>query len=255
VRVGDFGVDVVGRDTELREAETGHVLARPGAVYEVRLRNFGPLRCVVAVEIDGKAVSGNGLVLQPYSVCTLERPVDPNEHGRFTVVAEGDERVFGADGGRDNPDLGLIAASFRRELPRPNREHWSPPEDFAARMPTIPPMPSRIQPMRPSNPRPPEGENRLRSEGMPSQSRAVPMSRPPHASEPIPDYLESIERAAGTGLTGYSTQEFLPVTVGALESEATTLRLRLVIASEEDICAPRPLPSTQDAPARPAARP
>jgi hypothetical protein len=260
VRAGDFGVEVIGRDTDLREADSGHVLARPGAVYEVRLRNFGPLRCVVALDIDGKCVSGNGLVLQPYGVCTLERPVDASEHGRFTVVAEGDERVFGPDGGRDNPNLGLIEASFRRELPQSNRDHWFAPDDFAPRPMPAPPSPappSRIQPVRPTSPRPPEWENRVRINGMRSAgaSRSAPVSHPPHAAVPMPDYLGSIQSAAGTGLTGHSSQEFFAVSVGPLEMEATTLRLRLVIASEEDICAPRPLPSQQDAPARPAARP
>jgi hypothetical protein len=98
------------------------VIARPGAVYALRLRNHGPLRCVSNIRIDGKTVTSGGLVLDPYSVLTLERPVDETETGRFTVVAEGDERVFGPDGGRDNPDLGSIEAAFRRELPRDVRD-------------------------------------------------------------------------------------------------------------------------------------
>ena len=40
-----------------------------------------------------------------------------------------------------------------------------------------------------------------------------------------------------------------------LESEATVIRLRLVIGSEEAISAPRPLPESDEAPVRPAARP
>jgi len=64
-----------------------------------------------------------------------------------------------------------------------------------------------------------------------------------------------IERAAGTGLTGHSSQRFIPVSVGPLETEATVIRLRIVIGSDEAFAAPRPLPETQEAPARPAARP
>src|SRR5262245_8693990 len=57
MRVGDFGVEVLAvQGDDLRELDTGHVLARPGAVYALRLRNFGPLRCVANVEIDGKTV-------------------------------------------------------------------------------------------------------------------------------------------------------------------------------------------------------
>ena len=66
---------------------------------------------------------------------------------------------------------------------------------------------------------------------------------------------DTVERAAGTGLTGSSDQEFVQVSVGALEAEATVIRLRLVIGTEEALATPRPLPETDDAPARPAPRP
>src|SRR5690349_16244563 len=120
MRSGDFGVELVavGPGT-MRETERGHVLARPGQVYAVRLRNFGPLRCVARVSLDGRDVTEHGIVLAPYGTATLERPIHDGERGRFTVVAEGDERVFGEDGGRDNEDLGLVEARFRRELPAP----------------------------------------------------------------------------------------------------------------------------------------
>jgi hypothetical protein len=45
------------------------------------------------------------------------------------------------------------------------------------------------------------------------------------------------------------------VSVGALEAEATVIRLRLVIGSEEALAAPRPLPTNDAVPARPAPRP
>jgi hypothetical protein len=79
----------------------------------------------------------------------------------------------------------------------------------------------------------------------------APLSEPP---ELVPS---DVERAAGTGLTGSSSQEFVPVHVGQLESEATVIRLRLVIATEEALDAPRALPDSESerAPARPAARP
>ena len=66
---------------------------------------------------------------------------------------------------------------------------------------------------------------------------------------------EAVERAAGTGLTGRLAQEFVPVSVGALEPEATVIWLRLVIGAEESLAAPRPLPKSNDVPARPAPRP
>src|SRR6476660_2215507 len=118
MRCGDFAVEVVpSGHSSVRELESGHVLARPGTVYRLRLRNLGPLYCVADIAIDGRSVTGGGLVLRPWSTMDLERPVDDDEDGRFTVAAEGDETAFGPDGGRDNDALGLIDARFRRELP------------------------------------------------------------------------------------------------------------------------------------------
>src|SRR5436190_10265307 len=118
MRVGDFGVEIVPvHGGDVRELESGHVLARPGVVYAIRLRNYGPLRAVAEVRIDGKVVTAAGVVLNPWSVAELQRPLSDGEDGRFTVVAEGDERVFGPDGGRENGELGLIEVRFRRELP------------------------------------------------------------------------------------------------------------------------------------------
>jgi len=255
VRVGDFGVEVLAvRGDDVRELDTGHVLARPGAVYSVRLRNFGPLRCVAKVEIDGKAVTAGGLVLDAYGICTLERPVDQSETGRFTVVQEGDERVFGPDGGRDNPDLGLIEASFRRELPG-SRERSGPrplPDAPSLPFPSIAPSPGR--PMAPPEWAPPGWQS---SAPRPDISAIAPgaTARPSKPSKHHPSDL--IERAAGTGLTGHSTQEFVPAFVGALEAEATVLRLRLVIGTDEAFSEPRPLAgeASESAPVRPAARP
>jgi hypothetical protein len=70
-----------------------------------------------------------------------------------------------------------------------------------------------------------------------------------------PQLDEEFERAAGTGLTGHSTQQFRPTTLGALEAEGTMIQLRLVIASEEAI---RSAPAHREdhaAPVRPLARP
>jgi len=253
MRVGDFGVEVLPvHGDDVRELDTGHVLARPGAVYALRLRNFGPLRCVANIEIDGKAITAGGLVLNAYSAVTLERPVDESEKGRFTVVAEGNERVFGPDGGRDNEDLGLIEARFRRELPDSTRPHNVRPLPETTRLP----FPSITPPSRPMAPSEwsPFGRRSAGSEPphtdvsaiARSYTRGMPAAAPPS---------ELVERAAGTGLTGHSNQQFEPVFVGTLEHEATVLQLRLVIGTDEAFSEPRPLRQTDNAPARPAARP
>ena len=275
MRVGDFSVEVIGTGSGVtRETGSGHVLARPGQVYTLRLRNHGPLRAVAEISIDGHSVTGKGLVIDAMSSIDLERPIHATERGRFTVIAEGDERVFGPDGGRDNPNLGLIEARFRRELP--NRERYelgAPSIPRPIVTPTSPPAPESPPgwPRRPFAP--PEWTSRSRDEGVPLRSMptspkrnwiqalmapAITTDEPVvPRSEPPAQVPNDVERAAGTGLTGSSSQEFVPVHVGQLESEATVIRLRLVIATEEALEAPRPLPDSESerAPARPAARP
>ena len=94
MRIGDFAVEVVprGKGIGVREVGSGHVLARPGQVYALRIRNHGPLRCVADVKIDGRIVTAGGLVIDAWSTEELERPISPDEDGRFTVVPEGDEQ-------------------------------------------------------------------------------------------------------------------------------------------------------------------
>ena len=277
MRVGDFSVEVIAADGGTREIDSGHVLARPGQVYKLRLRNHGPLRAVADTSIDGHTISGGGLVIDAWKTVDLERPIHETERGRFTVIAEGNEQVFGPDGGRDNANLGLIEARFRRELPRhqprdvpPRPTPYELPRPIVVTMPSPSPRPdTEPQPRR----TPPTwlGRNRVfggQSEdggsNWPEINALFAASAPvlPFAiPEQSPSSIEStfdgdaIDRAAGTGLTGQSSQEFTPVHVGQLESEATVVRLRLVIGTEGALAAPRPLPERDDVPARPAPRP
>jgi hypothetical protein len=265
MRIGDFAVEVVAHEGgRVRELDTGHVLARPGQVYRLRLRNLGPLRCVVDVRLDGHAVTAGGLVLDAYGTTELERPVDATETGRFTVFAEGNEAVFGPDGGRDDPSLGLIEASFRRELPRQDRTFDGHPEVPAVIMPPARPLPGAPHqpPSRwPAPSRIPEWEPPMNAAGYPFTAMASYSEtlRPaePTVREPRRDGGADIERAAGTGLTGHSDQRFVPVRLGPLEREATVIQLRLAIGTEEALADEpgRPLVSRDPAPARPAARP
>lgn len=264
MRTGDFTVEVVprGKGVGVREVESGHVLARPGQVYALRLRNRGPLRCVADVRIDGRNVTAGGLVIDAGCTEELERPITPDEDGCFTVVAEGDEGVFGADGGRENDELGLIEVRFRRELPGGERPRPLPPAS-ADLLDRTPERPLGSSPASPG----PEIAVRmsLGASGAPNADRFAgrfeeyaswlfrEMQPTPFLDERQSD--EDLERAAGTGLTGHSTQRFRPTTLGPLEAEATLIQLRLVIASEEAI---RSAPVRRDehaAPARPLARP
>jgi hypothetical protein len=266
MRNGDFAVEVVprGRGVGVRELDSGHVLARPGQVYALRLRNHGPLRCVADVCIDGRTVTAGGLVIEAGCTEELERPITPDEDGCFTVVAEGDERAFGPDGGRDNEDLGLIEVRFRRELPGGDRPRPLPESraGLLARELNRPPAkgPTRLTPdvaIRMGLPS--DGgagaPNGHRFGGRLDQFSSALFAETAPAPYVEPPQLDDIERAAGTGLTGHSTQRFRPTQLGPLETEATVLTLRLVIATEESI---RTAPARRDekaAPVRPLARP
>ena len=252
MRVGDFGVEVVPRGDRglVREVDSGHVLARPGQVYALRLRNFGPLRCVADVSIDGHVVTAGGLVLEPWTSEELERPISPDEHGCFTVVAEGDERVFGPDGGRDNGDLGLIEVRFRRELPGSHDRPRPLPPSLFETLDRTPGMPPRfVEPPPSISPRvgPPPRVGRI-------DAIARPWTMPVEPPSSEFDF-EDVERAAGTGLTGRSAQRFRATEIGPLETEATVIRLRIVIGSEESMMQARPLGEAPGSPTRPAARP
>ena len=262
MRSGDFAVEVVPRSkgVGVRELKSGHVLARSGQVYALRLRNFGPLRCVADIRIDGRLVTAGGLVIDAWCTEELERPITPNEDGCFTVVAEGDERVFGADGGRDNEQLGLIEVRFRRELPGgPERPRPLPPtlaETFGRSFGS--PTPARLS-------RPDLDAPVIKALGTPDAAgpdrfggRLAGIMRQFPADESITGYglpPDDAERAAGTGLTGHSAQRFTATKLGPLESEATVITLRLVIATEEAIRSAPPLTEERTPPERPAARP
>jgi hypothetical protein len=249
MRNGDFGVEVVAaKGGRVRETSSGHVLARPGQVYRLRLRNFGPLRCVTNVKLDGRAITAGGLVLEPYSSTDLERPVDGPDDGCFTVIAEGDEKVFGPDGGRDNLALGLIDARFRRELPHTALRDGPPIIGLPRSMPPARPLPDFPSP-------PSRFPEPIEFSGLMSRSYSEPpsinyVSPPPILREP------TVERAAGTGLTGHSDQRFTTIHLGPLEPDATVIELRLVIGTEASIAEDdaRPLAESH-APSRPAARP
>lgn len=266
MRNGDFAVEVVarGKGVGVRETASGHVLARPGQVYALRIRNFGPLRCVAEVSIDGNNVTAGGLVIEPWCTEELERPITADEDGRFTVVAEGDERVFGPDGGRENADLGLIEVRFRRELPGgPERARPLPPTlmDTLDRGPMLPAPPSRLRPevfptwnVSASSAMPNGNGGRVaQSFGIPSSPSRSPAL--PSRADLEADTIDDAERAAGTGLTGHSEQRFTPTQLGPLESDATLIQLRLVIASAEAILATPSRADERASPARPAARP
>jgi hypothetical protein len=126
MRSGNISVVIVALDGgHVVEQADGTVLARPGQVYGVRLTNHRSERAVVHIAIDGSDMTEGGLVLSGNATSTLERPVKAGENGRFTVFSEGNERVFGPDGGRSNPDLGLILvrAQWEKKPDPPTKVH------------------------------------------------------------------------------------------------------------------------------------
>jgi hypothetical protein len=254
MRVGDVSVRLVPvGGGEMIEGEDGRVLARPRQVYAIHLTNHSERRAVAKVSLDGLPVTEGGLVLSPGEARTLERPVTDGEHGRFTVFPEGTEEVFGDDGGRGNPDLGLVDVEFRRELERPPvlqgiaAEPPAPGPGFD--FPPLPPPPPGTPPGAPARP------SSVPQIWSSASAPAAPMQAP--APAPAAILRESdVGSAAGTGLTGRSEQSFRTVPVGALEETATRVALRIVIGAPEAFGRARPLPGAErPVPPRPAPRP
>ena len=205
------------------------------------------------MSIDGHSVTRNGLVIRPWSSVDLERPIHETERGRFTVIAEGNEQVFGPDGGRDNANLGLIEARFRRELPQHDGRRADVSPDYSRGMPR-PIVTRSVFTKEPSRRSVPPAISALMA---PTQPVPAEPSYDDADTFGSPAFGDQIERAAGTGLTGSSGQEFVPTHVGPLETEATVIQLRIVIGTADVFSAPRPLPedAAHTAPSRPAARP
>lgn len=264
MRVGDVSVRLVPVGAgEMIEGEDGRVLARPRQVYAVRLENHSDRRAVARVSLDGLPVTDGGLVLSPGEAMTLERPTTEGEHGRFTVFAEGREEVFGDDGGRGNPDLGLVEVEYRRELasppppvyvPRaappamPGREFDFPPAPLPSPPPATPARPSTVPQIWSSAQAP------AMTSATPLAPTAMPSSAPPLPPAAIRE--SDVDSAAGTGLTGRSEQSFRTVAVGPLEETATRVALRIVIGRPEAFGRARPLPGAErPVPPRPTPRP
>ncbi|MEW5928657.1 MAG: hypothetical protein AB1941_14410 [Gemmatimonadota bacterium] len=252
MRVGDVSVRLVPvGGGEMLEGEDGRVLARPRQVYAIRLENHSDRRAVAKVSLDGLPVTEGGLVLSPGEAMTLERPTTEGEHGRFTVFAEGTEEVFGDDGGRGNPDLGLVEVEYRCELAPPPPPVYVPraaPPSLPGREFDFPPAPLPSPP--PASPARPSTVPQIWSS---AQAPAVPSSAP---APPAAIRESDVDSAAGTGLTGRSEQSFRTVAVGPLEETATRVALRIVIGRPEAFGRARPLPGAErPVPPRPAPRP
>ncbi len=257
MRVGDVSVRLVPvGGGEMIEGEDGRVLARPRQVYAVHLANHSDRRAVAKVSVDGLPMTEGGLVLAPGAATTLERPVKDGEHGRFTVFPEGTEEVFGDDGGRGNPDLGLVEVEYRRELEPPPVPVAIPQMPAAPRVREFdfPPAPAP-RPAPGAPPAAPSPAPRVPQIWSSAGAPAPPVQAPPAPGAAIRE--SDVDSAAGTGLTGRSEQHFRTVPVGALEETATRVALRIVIGRPEAFGRPRPLPggAERPVPPRPAPRP
>jgi hypothetical protein len=236
MRLNDLTVRLISPQGRMSEQDDGRVFARPGMTYRIRLRNHDPNhRMVLGIDIDGRRVTESGLVLDPGAMIELERPL--YDSGLFTVFAEGNEEVFGEDGGRGNPDLGLIEVTARKEV-----RGWRPPPPSRDVYTSFMPLSASAR-----EPFPLEGDDSFFDAAEPDSGQLV-------LNESISHVRET---AAGTGLTGQSSQRFVDVEVGPLEEHATVIRLRLVIAPVTGADRPRPLSGSAETPVppRPIARP
>lgn len=245
----------------------GHVPLAAGTVYQIALTNRASRRGVAHVSLDGASVTEGGLVLEPYQRVVLQRCVATHETGRFTVRPEGDTAAFGASGGRDNPDLGLIHVRLDVERPRPRPviPTWPVPQPPVWPVPT--PAPWLQGPIwiggsndavfgalqdsaAPRNYRSMNVSSRMMktaaptAESSPTLNAAISAS---HLAEAAP--AADAYTAAGTALTGHSDQRFHSVTMGPCDEGVGELCLRLVVGPPLRASV-RPLPRVA-VPARP----
>lgn len=225
---------------QVRELKDGTILALPGQVFSLRIQNHSSRRAVAHVSLDGSRVTDGGLVLEAArdflgrDVILLERCVNDSDAGRFTAFAEGDTGVFGAAGGRDNPDLGLISVELRRAAHAP---------------PVIVPATYYLQ-HKPDHRYLDNGQR----PGILRRSWVNDGVSFHHSTAAFAQQEPTPVGAMGTGLTGHSDQTFVTVSDFPLEDSSTVVNLRLVEGTPEQIAEARPLPKNvrgNPAPARP----
>lgn len=280
---GWLELSLVGPDGPLTETPSGHVLGTPGLVYRLRLRNLHAHQsglCTVA--LDGNTVTEDGLVLRPNQTVLLERPLTAGEVGCFTIFGEGHTGVFGEDGGRENPDLGLVRATLQLEAPRPVGP-WilgSRPEPVypLPYYPSHPPASPWVGPLRGPWLQPGVLFNSNAVNSTPVREMSFCALRSSAAEDtfsdsavmrsstmPEPGVANNVAsraarpprqcQAAGTGLTGRSAQVFHPAALGPLATHVDVLELRIVLGGTmPDLTTPRPLPKRRAQPKRPEPR-
>lgn len=256
MRTGFLEVQLVPESGRMSETPTGHVVALVNQVYKIKLTNHNSRRALVQVKIDGRLVTEHGLVINGFQTVFLERPIHTVERGRFTVFAEGQTEVFGEDGGRDNKDLGVIEVTHQLEQETP-KVTFTPYPIYRPFAPYNPWYPWYNGPYNPNGVILDNNDNRnigavYASNSVLRSAKCSFTSDQNRVCETAADI--SASTAAGTGLTGKSDQNFIPVHMGALESAITTIILRLILEAPVDWAKPRPLPGAVVAPVRPPAR-
>lgn len=265
----------------LPEAAGGYVIAAPGSCYALVLTNHAPQRALVTITIDGRRMTGRGIVVPALSSVQVEGPVDLGAVGRFIALREGHE-ALGEDGGRDRDALGLIEVRYQKERPYVAPALTIAP--FVGQPITTDTIP--FQPYRRTIPSPwapiqqhfwtytskifgnqggqgsavPVGETVTN----PSTSHVTLRSSTVGARQPdgalrgvalnamqatlsgtsvsaVPDRATAV----GTGMAGDEVQHWDSVSLGALELEETIIRLRLIHTAAAVPAAPRirPLPT------------
>ena len=197
------------RVTNGKEVENGYVEMAHGAQYEIVMRNAHSVICDAEVSIDGKPV-GTFRIPAMGSI-TLERK--PDDRGKFTFFKEGTSEAFQAQIESGNPNNGLVQVVFTPErkteyvtyVGRTWNDHWN--KDFYGNN---------------------SGYPYYETNNTCFCAMASPSSR----------------SAGGTGLTGYSNQNFHSVeSLDYDYSGRTVITLRLIAVEKTGI---RPLSGTSN---------
>jgi hypothetical protein len=115
---GKYGVDLVVDGNVISERTDGVVAVPFGKDYAIRLRNDDSRRAVAVIYIDGINVSDDGFVVGERSQWTIERPADKAVTFRLASSQSTAAAEHGKAGEDTHGEKGLIRVEWRAELYR-----------------------------------------------------------------------------------------------------------------------------------------
>jgi hypothetical protein len=204
---GKYGVDLVVDGNVISERADGVVAVPFGRDYAIRLRNDDSRRAVAVIYIDGINVSYDGFVVSGRSNWTIHRPADKAVTFRVASSQSTAAVEHGKAGEDTNGEKGLIRVEWRAELYRREPQGFVMKDGaFDIKLLDFNPHVSCSMGMN-------------STDGLELCSRRIVVNDVPKATETLSTAV-TVEGQA-------SSQKFVGVQVGPLETSATVIQLKL----------------------------